>query len=99
MDPVPNEQISRMGLSWKKYKLPIAILVLAILLIVIFMLNKGVKLLSLPVPTPTPTPVPAEGLGSEIYKEVSNPTEGVSDANPFDAKVNPYKDTYKNPFE
>lgn len=85
-------------LSWGKYKLPIAILVLAILLIVVFALNKSFKILSLPIPTPTPAPAPAEGLGSEIYEEVSNPVENVSDANPFDAKVNPYSDVYKNPF-
>ena len=99
MDLVPNEQIPPINSFWRKYKLPIVILVLATLLIVVFALNKSLKILSLPMPTPTPVPAPAEGLGSEIYEEVSNPTTGVEDANPFDAKVNPYKDVYKNPFE
>lgn len=87
-------------LFWEKYQASIIILLAVILVASVLIFNQARKWLSLPASTPVaiPTSTPA-GLGSELYEEVSNPVENVSDTNPFNAKVNPYKDTYKNPFD
>lgn len=50
-----------------------------------------------------PTPIPAgdsNSLGEEISGQVDNPAESLPQNNVFEqAKVNPYKDVYKNPFQ
>lgn len=53
--------------------------------------------------TPAPKPLTEEeskSLGEEISDQVNNPAEALPNNNVFEnAKVNPYKDVYKNPFE
>ena len=44
--------------------------------------------------------VPAESFGGDIYQKTgaSNPVDKMTDTNPFEKTVNPYTDTYQNPF-
>ena len=85
-------------------------LIIAIAIIVIalgvFFWFRYYRAAPISVPPPASTEKSA-GLGSEISKQVQNPTDKLPETNPFQAKVNPfgdvktnpYKDVYKNPFQ
>lgn len=54
---------------------------------------------SLPTPSPEPGAVATESLGGEIFEKSQNPMENnVPQVNPFEAKTNPFKSSYTNPF-
>ena len=85
-------------------------LIIAIAIVVIalgiFFLWKYYRAAPISVPSPT-SAEKSTGLGSEISKQVQNPTDKLPETNPFQAKVNPfgdvktnpYKNVYKNPFQ
>lgn len=44
--------------------------------------------------------VESSGFGGQIFDKVQqNPAEKLPDVNPFGEEINPYKETYTNPFE
>ncbi len=46
------------------------------------------------------TQVESSGFGGQIFDKIQqNPAEKLPDINPFKEEINPYKETYTNPFE
>lgn len=89
-----------------KVKLMIPVLIAVVAAGIIFFVmpkNTNDRAQVVPSTTPSSSAIPQEiaskSLGEEIFEKSQNPMENkIPQTNPFEAKTNPFRDAYINPF-
>lgn len=91
------EQI--VGTEIKNKKILIIVAIIAIILIIsgFFIYKKYFQKVS--APEQASAPEQPQTLGGQIYEQIKNPAEQITETNPFQVKTNPFEETKTNPFE